>query len=89
MKAVNQSVGRAIRHKEDYAAILFLDHRLPFCFKKTIIFSQVIFKCNKCAFSRSGSKLVHGVLDFFSQVFQAINHLPATIVDIKTFTSGR
>jgi len=27
MKAVNQSVGRAIRHKGDYAAIVFLDHR--------------------------------------------------------------
>ncbi len=27
MKAVNQSVGRAIRHREDYAAIIFLDHR--------------------------------------------------------------
>jgi len=27
MKAVNQSVGRAIRHKDDYAAIIFLDHR--------------------------------------------------------------
>ena len=31
MKAVNQSVGRAIRHREDYAAIIFLDHRLYIC----------------------------------------------------------
>jgi len=37
MKAVNQSVGRAIRHKEDYAAILFLDHR----FSKPSIISQL------------------------------------------------
>jgi len=27
MKAVNQSVGRAIRHRLDYATIVFLDHR--------------------------------------------------------------
>jgi len=37
MKAVNQSVGRAIRHRGDYAAILLLDHR----FSKPSIISQL------------------------------------------------
>ena len=46
MKAVNQSIGRAIRHQNDYAAIVLLDHRfarpnitakLPTWMKKSLV----------------------------------------------------
>lgn len=37
MKAVNQSIGRAIRHKGDYASIILVDHR----YSKTNIVHQL------------------------------------------------
>lgn len=64
MRAVNQSVGRAIRHKADYAAILLLDKRygneriarkLPAWIQQGLIHSQ----------SRGFAKTVDGLRAFF------------------------
>merc|ERR1719228_1621698 len=44
MKAVNQSVGRAIRHINDYSAILFVDHR----YSRANIIGQLPTWISKC-----------------------------------------
>ena len=44
MKAVNQSIGRAIRHQKDYATILLLDHR----YSRPNIMGQLPLWIKKC-----------------------------------------
>lgn len=65
MKTVNQTVGRAIRHKDDYAAIIFLDSRFttlkshlsPWLLPKTQVckFSEGLIKMN--SFLKENQKL--------------------------------
>ncbi|KFD50287.1 hypothetical protein M513_08787 [Trichuris suis] len=59
-KAINQSVGRAIRHSKDYAALIFLDCRYSnkACWKKLPSWLRHLI-CIPASFSEACTTLVH------------------------------
>ena len=72
MKAVNQSVGRAIRHKDDYAAIIFLDHRLVRGLVNQSVGRSIRHKDDYAAIIFLDHRLVRGLVN--QSVVRSIRH---------------
>jgi chromosome transmission fidelity protein 1 len=67
MRAVNQSVGRAIRHQNDYAAIILLDRR----FEGERVRSKLPGWIQKGLVKEAGSKPFTGVMGSLSAFFRS------------------
>ena len=81
MKAVNQSVGRAIRHKEDYAAILFLDHRLVLLLVRTT--------SNQLSYRYSRPNIISQLPGWISRHLRVVDRFGPTIPQIRSFFKGK
>jgi chromosome transmission fidelity protein 1 len=61
-KAVNQSIGRAIRHKEDYAVVLLVDGRYEGCWEK-----RPSWTLNNKLSDTSYEETKYRIMEFFSR----------------------
>ena len=66
MRAVNQSIGRAIRHKADYASIIMLDKRYSTPRIQTKLPAWIKSALISDSDSRSFSDVISSIIDFFS-----------------------
>lgn len=73
-KTVNQSIGRAMRHKNDYAAIVLLDHRYEEPYYRKMLPEYVLRSLHSSKLKRAGSlkirDLMSSLIDFYQE-----NHL--------------
>lgn len=53
MKAVNQCIGRAVRHKDDYATVLLLDERYNRTSTKNSLPGWILKALRSCDFESS------------------------------------
>ena len=65
MKAVNQSIGRAIRHQRDYASILLVDYRYN---RKTVMEQLPGWIRTRVASPEKFGQLVAQLKNFYKQM---------------------
>ncbi|KAI1289432.1 ATP-dependent DNA helicase DDX11 [Halotydeus destructor] len=64
MKSVNQSIGRAIRHKDDYSVILLLDHR--YCCRQDIKNALPRWIGDKLRIEQKFEHVLDAIMKFFA-----------------------
>lgn len=73
MRAINQAIGRVIRHKNDYGAILLCDQRFNQSRQKTHLSSWVQRSLNTTQHTSFGT-LITEVSAFFKNAERTVSH---------------
>ncbi|KAL2904786.1 Regulator of telomere elongation helicase 1-like protein [Bienertia sinuspersici] len=81
-RAVNQAIGRVIRHRHDYGAIIFCDERFASSHRQAQV-SRWIQPHIQC-FSKFGD-----VVYSLSHFFRAVVHLPARVESVEAVYNGK